>query len=59
MLYESIGNFSYYASNSTTGAWNSNFRGVWHFGDGSSVTNTDSSGNSHTLTNNNVTATTG
>ena len=43
----------------TTGAWNSNFRGVWHFGDGSSVTNTDSSGNSHTLTNNNVTATTG
>ena len=38
---------------------NSNFRGVWHFGDGSSVTNTDSSGNSHTLTNNNVTATTG
>ena len=35
----------------TSGAWNSNFKGVWHLGDGSTVGTSDSSGNSNTLTN--------
>ncbi len=40
--------------------WDSNYKGVWHFGDGGSLTLTDSTANGNTATNNGgVTAVTG
>jgi biopolymer transport protein ExbB len=41
-----------------TNVWDANFKAVYHFGDGSAVTLTDSTSNGNTLTNNGSTATT-
>lgn len=42
-----------------TGTWNSNFRAVYHFGDGATLSGSDATSNGETLTNYSATADTG
>jgi len=60
VLYMYYGNTVATDQSTTTGVWDSNYVGVWHLPNGTSLTGNDSTSNSYNLTNNNaVTATSG
>lgn len=59
VFYLAFGNSSLTTDGSSTSTWNTNFKGVWHLPNGSSLTLADSTVNANTGTNHSATATTG
>ena len=59
MIFIYYGNSGASSQQNKNGVWNSAFKGVWHFPDGSSLTVNDSTSNGNNGTNTNNTATSG
>src|SRR5262249_20339432 len=58
-IYIAYGDAALNTNASSTATWDSNYKAVYHFGDGSTVGLNDSTSNANTLTNHGATATTG